>query len=162
MTNNILEVLNFMFDFLFDYSQQDTLQDIDDDLLKEKLSDAGFDEKRIDKALNWLENMSSINKGNFKKLAPKTQAVRIYSEAEKERLDSKAINFLMFMEHVGQISPTQREMIVEQSMILQDSKLSFEDFKWVVMMVISNIEEDRMLSKWTEFITLEDEDNLPN
>ena len=36
MTNNILEVLNFMFDFLFDYSEKESLQEIDDDVLKAK------------------------------------------------------------------------------------------------------------------------------
>lgn len=157
MTNNILEVLNFMFDFLFDYSEKESLQEIDDDVLKAQLAAAGFDEKRIDKALNWLENMSGINKGNFETLAPKSDALRLYSQAEKNKLDVKAINFLMLMEDIEQITPTQREMIIEQSMSLQESKLSLEDFKWVVMMVIGNIEENSLPLKWFEFIVFEDD-----
>ena len=34
MTNNILDVLTFMFDFLFESAEQDSTQELDDDLLK--------------------------------------------------------------------------------------------------------------------------------
>ena len=51
MTNNILDVLTFMFDFLFDSAEQDSTHELDDDLLKTHLSEAGFDSERIEKAL---------------------------------------------------------------------------------------------------------------
>ena len=51
MTNNILDVLTFMFDFLFESADQDSSQEVDDDLLKLHLSEAGFDSDRIEKAL---------------------------------------------------------------------------------------------------------------
>ena len=47
MTNNILDVLTFMFDFLFESAEQDSSQELDDDLLKTHLSEAGFDSDRI-------------------------------------------------------------------------------------------------------------------
>lgn len=160
MTNNILDVLNFMFDFLFDYSEKESLQDIDDDLLKAQLSAAGFDDKRIAKALNWLENMADIRNSNSKTFFTKSNSLRIYNKAETNKLDSRAIGFLMFVENIGQITPAQREMIIEQAMSLQESKLSLEDFKWVVMMVIGNIEDNPLLVKWLEFIVFEDENKI--
>ena len=38
MTNNILDVLTFMFDILFESAEQDSSQEVDDDLLKSHLS----------------------------------------------------------------------------------------------------------------------------
>ena len=51
MTNNILDVLTFMFDILFESAEQDSAQEVDDDLLKSYLSDAGFDADRIRKGI---------------------------------------------------------------------------------------------------------------
>ena len=52
MTNNILDVLTFMFDFLFESAEQDSSQEVDDDLLKLHLSEAGFDSDRIEKGID--------------------------------------------------------------------------------------------------------------
>ena len=65
MTNNILDVLTFMFDFLFESAEQGSAHELDDDLLKAHLSEAGFDDGRIDKALNWLENIASLQEGKL-------------------------------------------------------------------------------------------------
>ena len=59
MTNNILDVLTYMFDYLFEEAEQDSSHEIDDMELKAHLSDAGFDTNRIDKALSWLENIAT-------------------------------------------------------------------------------------------------------
>ena len=65
MTNNILDVLTFMFDILFESAEQDSTEEVDDDLLKSHLSEAGFDADRIEKALNWLENIAALQDGRI-------------------------------------------------------------------------------------------------
>ncbi|VVM21735.1 Protein of unknown function Smg [uncultured Gammaproteobacteria bacterium] len=62
--NNILDVLTYMFDYLFEVAEQDASQEIDDTALKAHLSDAGFEVTRIDKALSWLENIATLQWGN--------------------------------------------------------------------------------------------------
>ena len=60
MTNSILDVLTYMFDYIFesaDYGSSSS--EIDDASLKAHLSEAGFDNARIDKALLWLENIAA-------------------------------------------------------------------------------------------------------
>ena len=58
---------------------------------------------------------------------------------------------------MGQLSAAQREMVVEQVMTLEDSTLSLDDLKWVVMMVIGNSTETEMPTQWLESIVFYDD-----
>jgi Smg protein len=94
MTNNILDVLTFMFDILFESEEQDSAQEVDDDLLKSHLSDAGFDIDRIEKALNWLENIAALQDGRIAAFDTTHNSMRIYNEVEKNKLDAKSRGFI--------------------------------------------------------------------
>ena len=63
----------------------------------------------------------------------------------------------MFMENMGQLSPSQREMVIDQVMSLEDSKLSMDDLKWVVMMVIGNSTDPSVPTQWLESIVFYDD-----
>jgi Smg protein len=63
----------------------------------------------------------------------------------------------MFMENMGQLSPSQREMVIDQVMSLEDSKLSMDDLKWVVMMVIGNSTDTSVPTQWLESIVFYDD-----
>ena len=157
MTNNILDVLTFMFDILFESAEQDSAQEVDDDLLKSHLSDAGFDAVRIEKALNWLENIAALQNGSITAFDTTHNSMRIYNEFEKNKLDAKARGFIMFMENMGQLSASQREIVIDQVMSLEDSKLTIDDLKWVVMMVIGNSAETPVPAQWIESVVFYDD-----
>ncbi len=157
MTNNILDVLTFMFDFLFEAAEEDSSQELDDDLLKTHLSEAGFDSTRIEKALNWLENIASLQDGRLTPFSTTHNSIRVYSEDEQVKLDARARGFIMFMENMGQLSPSQREMVIDQVMSLEDSKLSMDDLKLVVMMVIGNSTDTSVPTQWLESIVFYDD-----
>ena len=63
----------------------------------------------------------------------------------------------MFMENMGQLSASQREIVIDQVMSLEDSKLTIDDLKWVVMMVIGNSAEAPVPAQWIESIVFYDE-----
>ncbi len=157
MTNNILDVLTYMFDFLFEEAEHGSEQQIDDQALKAHLSDAGFDTVRIDKALSWLENIAALQDGNLSPFTATSGSMRIYSDAEKTKLDTKARGFLQFMENVGQLDANQREMIIDQVMSLGDASINLEDLKWVVMMVLGNSSDKETSTEWLESIVFLDE-----
>jgi Smg protein len=56
--NNILDVLTYMFDYLFEVTEEE-VNEIDDITLKARLSDAGFEVARIDKALTLHSYLAS-------------------------------------------------------------------------------------------------------
>ncbi len=159
MTNNILDVLTYMFDYLFAEAEQGLTNEIDDIELKAHLSDAGFEITRIDKALNWLENIATMQDGSIQPFANTSDSMRIYSEAEKLKLDAKSRGFLLFMENMGQLDANQREMVINQIMSLDDNTLSLDDLKWVVMMVLGNSNNQQLPAEWLESIVFLDDNH---
>lgn len=158
MTHNILDVLTYMFDYLFEEAEQNNAHEINDSELKAHLSDAGFDVAGIDKALSWLENIATLQDGKIKPFDLIHQtSMRIYTDAEQSKLDAKARGFLLFMENVGQLDANQREMIIEQVMSLGDAGIDLEDLKWVVMMVLGNSVDGEISAQWLESIVFLDE-----
>jgi len=158
MTNNILDVLTYMFDYLFEEAEQESSQ-IDDIALKAHLSEAGFETGKIDKALSWLENIATLQDGKSMSFETANGGMRIYSEEEKSKIDAKSRGFLLFMENIGQLDTSQREMIINQVMSLGDSSLSLEDLKWVVMMVLGNSSDEIVSAQWLESIVFSDDNH---
>ena len=159
MTHNILDVLTYMFDYLFEEAEQDSSHEIDDTALKAHLSDAGFETVRIEKALSWLENIATLQDGNVKPFVNTRGGMRIYSNAEKLKLDVKSRGFLLFMENMGQVDANQREMIIDQIMSLDDSSVSLDDLKWVVIMVLGNSNDEEISAQWLESIVFLDDNH---
>ncbi len=159
MTHNILDVLTYMFDYLFEEAEQDSSNEIDDIALKAHLSDAGFETVRIEKALSWLENIATLQDGSVKPFANTRGGMRIYSDVEKLKLDAKSRGFLLFMENMKQIDANQREMIIDQIMSLGDSAVSLDDLKWVVMMVLGNSNDEEISAQWLESIVFLDDNH---
>ncbi len=158
MTHNILDVLTYMFDYLFEEAEHNDSHEIDDVELKAHLSDAGFDVIGIDKALSWLENIATLQDGKIKPFSTiYRSSMRIYTDTEQQKLDSKARGFLLFMENIGQLDANQREMIIEQVMSLGEAKVDLEDLKWVVMMVLGNSADGDISAQWLESIVFLDE-----
>ncbi len=131
--HSVLDVLSFMFDYLFEGKEP-----INDRDLKAQLSAAGFDKTGIDNALNWLDNISLLQQGKTKIIKTKHKSIRLYSPLEQQKIDIKGRNFLYFLESVNQLNPTQRELIINQAMSLGSGAVSLEDIKWIVMMVLGN------------------------
>ncbi len=159
MTHNILDVLTYMFDYLFEEAEQDSSHEIDDTALKAHLSDAGFETVRIEKALSWLENIATLQDGSVKPFANTHGGMRIYSDAEKLKLDVKSRGFLLFMENMGQLDANQREIIIDQIMSLGDSSVPLDDLKWVVMMVLGNSNDEEISVQWLESIVFLDDNH---
>ncbi len=154
ISNNILDVLTYMFDYLFE--AESASEEIDDMALKEYLTKAGFDKNGIDQALSWLDNIAKMQDKHVVLPNKRQQGIRIYTEEEKEKINIKNLNFLSFMENIGQLTPSQREMVVSQVMSLGERELSLSNFKWVVVMVLGNSTDDILTGEWIENIVLDD------
>jgi Smg protein len=87
--NNILDVLTYMFDYLFEVTEEE-VNEIDDITLKARLSDAGFEVARIDKALSWLENIATLQDGSIQLSGHSNGGMRIYSSDEKSKLNARS------------------------------------------------------------------------
>ena len=129
MKETVLDVLMYLFESFVD-SEDDPEPNRNE--LKEDLERAGFGDREIERALDWLDGLNTTEVTN----APRSAAMRIYDSAETERLDARARGYLLHLEQIGILQPAQRELVIDRLLALDDEEIDVEQTKWVVMMVL--------------------------
>ncbi|MGR9045408.1 MAG: DUF494 domain-containing protein [Gammaproteobacteria bacterium] len=146
MKENIFDVLMY----LFENYMEDEIEILpDNEMIKTELEEAGFEQAEVSKAFDWLESLSL--QGQINPTIP--TAFRIFSSQEQERLDVECLNFLMFIEHSGILSPANREIVIDRAMALENEEISLEKLKWIVLMVLlSQPDEEIAFSRMEDIV----------
>lgn len=103
-------------------------------VLAKKLTAAGFEADDITAALAWLEGLTGGEQTSMNQLD--ARSVRVFAEAELERLSIEARGFLAFLEQNGAVDAQLRETIIERAMALPGSSVSVDRLKVIVLAVI--------------------------
>jgi Smg protein len=147
MKENFLEVLMYLLENEID---EEVLLNDDDDLLKMELVKAGFSRSEIGKAFEWLEGLveqqNVISVSNHQGMA----AIRVYHTEECEKLDVECRGFLLFLEQIGVLDVTSRELVIDRAMALESDIFDLEQLKWVVLMVLFNRPGQEEAFAWME------------
>jgi Smg protein len=145
MKETILDVLLFLFENYF-YDDPDAVRDRDS--LQNGLIQAGFSPAEISKAFDWLDELA-----NQRPILAEPRAngpVRVFVEAELDRLDRECLGFLMFLEQHGVLDGDQRELVIDRAMALDQEEVDLDDLKWVVLMVLFNQPGAEAAFAWME------------
>ena len=145
MKETILDVLLFLFENYF-YDDPDAVRDRDS--LQAGLIQAGFGPAEISKAFDWLEELANQRPGLAEPRA--NGPVRVFVEAEIDRLDRECLGFLMFLEQHGVLDADQRELVIDRAMALDQDEVDLDDLKWVVLMVLFNQPGAEAAFAWME------------
>jgi len=126
-----------MFDVLvFLYENYSALSACPDfDALTRRLSDAGFDEDQIADAMVWLHGLASVTLSSCVPDRSDPQAVRVYTAQEYATLGPAAIGFLASLDRDGQLSPAQREIVIERAAAVE-TPVTLERLKIIVLIVL--------------------------
>jgi Smg protein len=108
----------------------------DADSLSRKLTAAGFDDEEISEALAWLQGLEQVTEQSVAVGPESERSFRIYASVEKERLGAESIGFLSFLENAGQLTPTQREIVVDRALAIEETPIPLEMIKVIVLMVL--------------------------
>ncbi|HEX5804186.1 MAG TPA: DUF494 domain-containing protein [Azospira sp.] len=130
----MIDVLVFLFENYFDLSTQPA-----PDALVRKLSAAGFEAAEISLALDWLGELKAARPVPF---AGSPRAARIYTPEEQDKLGADCLDFVLFLEAAGVVTPPLRELILDRAMSLDDDPVSLEKLKIIVLMVLWSQEQD--------------------
>lgn len=114
----------------------------DADSLSKRLTDAGFDCEEISDALVWLHGLQLITAESIAVGPESERAFRVYAAVECERLGHEAIGFLSFLEQAAQLTPTQREIVIERALATTERPISLEMLKVIVLMVLWSQQAD--------------------
>jgi len=132
MKENVLDVLMYLFETYVDTEEE---PEADQHELRDELSRAGFADIEIDRALDWLDGLTE-HQDNLAYNAQTGHGTRIYSDFEQERLDSPCRGYITYLEHIGILSPPQREILVDRLLALDTTDIDVDQIKWVVLMVL--------------------------
>jgi Smg protein len=136
MKESMFDVLMYLFE---NYMEEGSEFNPDQETLTTELTQAGFPQREVSKAFDWLEDLTNLRNNDTKlPLASHTGSIRHYAPQEMERLDTDARGFLMFMEQSGVLDPISRELVIDRVMALESDEMDLEQLKWVILMVLFN------------------------
>ena len=107
MKENVLDVLMYLFETYVDADEE---PEPDQNELRDELSRAGFADREIDRALDWLDGLTD-QQDNLTCNTQTAHGMRIYSDFEQERLDVASRGYISYLEQIGILSPPQREIL---------------------------------------------------
>lgn len=133
MKESVLDILIYLFENYFD-ADLDCAPEPDRDTLRDELERAGFSEREVGRALEWLEQLSADP--NRTGAIPGSRAIRIFDAREQARLDTDCRGYILYLENIGIVSAAQRELVVDRLLALDVQQIDIEQVKWVVLMVL--------------------------
>jgi len=150
MKESVLDILIYLFENYFDGDLDEGLEP-DRDTLRQELERAGFPSAEVERALAWLEELAADpERSDF---ASNGRAIRVFDTMEQARLDTDCRGYLVHLEHVGILSPPQRERVIDRLMALDGDDIDLARLKWVVLMVLfSQPGSDRASSRMEELV----------
>ncbi|MCE0493676.1 DUF494 family protein [Vibrio sp. DNF-1] len=134
----MMDILMYLFET---YIHSDAELQVDQDELEDELLRAGFHQKDIFKALNWLEELAALQKADVHSAleTSATTSMRIYTFDECARIDTECRGFLLFLEQIKVLTPETREMVIDRVMGLETNQFELDDLKWIILMVLFNV-----------------------
>ncbi|MGH8175496.1 MAG: DUF494 family protein [Steroidobacter sp.] len=133
MKESVLDILIYLFENYFD-TELESAPEPDRDTLKDELERAGFSEREVGRALEWLEQLSAdpLRAGAI----PASRAIRIFDPGEQARLDTECRGYILYLENIGILNAAQRELVIDRLLALDARQIEIEQVKWVVLMVL--------------------------
>ncbi len=111
----------------------------DSEALAKKLSAVGFEDDEISQALDWLTDLACTTNALSDETPTESAAsvsTRIYVARETDVLGVPAIGFIQFLESAKLISPVQREIIIERALAADETPITLDKLKVIVLMVL--------------------------
>lgn len=132
MKETVLDVLMYLFETFVD---ADDDPEPDRNELREELERAGFRNREIDRALDWLDGLNAAAAPD-QEPANAAPTFRIYDTVEQDRFDAQCRGYLLYLEQAGILTAVQREIVIDRLLALDSDDIDIEQIKWVVMMVL--------------------------
>ncbi|MCG8432834.1 MAG: DUF494 family protein [Gammaproteobacteria bacterium] len=134
MKENVLDVLMYLFE---NYLDEDSDVQPDRESLRIELEEAGFANREVTKAFDWLEGLATETEQAESAIHADT-APRIYHPLEAERLDAECRGYIMYLEQIGILTQVQRELVIDRIMALDADEIDIDQVKWIILMVLFN------------------------
>jgi Smg protein len=153
MKESVLDVLMYLFDH---YIEQDHDYRPDQDALRFHLQEAGFEDRQVSKAFDWLEDLSTQKDQPDTIRLVNSDSLRVYNSAEQNKLSVECRSLILFLEQTGVLDAKDREFVIERVMALETDEIDLQQLKWVVLMVLLNQPGKEAAYAWMEDVVMDD------
>lgn len=156
MKEDMFEVLMYLFEH---HMKNDCKLHLTEETLTAELEQVGFSSDSIDKALDWLEGLLTLQEN----ILPETHSkdsLRLYSPDELLRLDANTRGFLLRLEHMGILNARTRELVIDRLMAIEDDEIGLAQVKWVTLLVLFNQPNEEAALACMENLVLDQSDGL--
>jgi Smg protein len=147
MKENILDVLMYLFENYMD-REPEILPD--QDSLKVELVHAGFSNSEVDKAFDWLDGLASLKGRALESGFPARHSLRVYTDQESKKLGRECRGFLMYLEQIGVLDPSNRELVIDRVMALDGDEIDLPQLKLIILMALFNQPGQEAAFAWIE------------
>ncbi len=147
MKENILDVLMYLFEHYMDGNDNDFPEH---DSLRTELVDAGFTHTEVDKAFDWLDGLAMQKAEGNMKLTGASRSIRVFNDQEIKKINIECRGFLLFLDQIGVLDPTNRELVIDRVMALESDDIDLRDLKWIILMVLFNQPGQEAAFAWIE------------
>lgn len=128
----------------------------DHEVLSVELSRAGFGDNEINKAFDWLEDLSVLCEQTDTPPSGGSEcSVRHFSPEETSRFTQEAQGLLLSLQQTGILDAQTRELIIDRIMALETDEIDLDHLKWVIMMILCNQPGREDLCIWAEELVLD-------
>lgn len=134
----MFEVLVFMFE---NYFANHTW--LDNKLMAEELSAAGFEQTDIEGAFDWYQEMKSRLDTPQSTYAQTDDSMRIFTQNELGKISTESLSFILFLRQAGVINHLERDLIIDRAMALKQEHISIEETRWITMIALWNIGREK-------------------
>jgi Smg protein len=150
MKENVFDVLMYLFENY--YMDDESPVTPDREFMQQELRNAGFPGSEIDRAFNWLEDLANDTPPTT---LPAEHSLRLFAPQEMERLNTECRGLLLFLEQMGVLNPSSRELVINRAMALENEDFNIDQLKWVVLMVLFNQPGEEAAYAWVEDLVFE-------
>ena len=146
MKETILDVLMYMFQ---SYVEDNEEVELDKESLHKNLLEAGFADKNIEKAFEWLEGLPGVDHSILLN-KPTKNSFRLFSDVEHRKIGEEGLSFLMFLERLGIFHGEIREHVIDRIMALDTHSVDLSQIRWVVLMILFNTPGNESNYTWLQ------------
>ncbi|MEQ1440377.1 DUF494 domain-containing protein [Fontimonas sp. SYSU GA230001] len=132
MKETVLDVLMYL---LENYQEGEFADADNQDTLHEELVAAGFPEEEVRQAFRWLDGLAAQRQLPI--VFGPSGALRLYAREEMAKISAECRGFLMYLEQLGILDGTLREVVIDRLMALRE-EIDLERVKWVCLLVLMN------------------------
>lgn len=132
MKETVLDVLMYLFE---NYEHGEFSGSGNQANLRDELTAAGFPVEEVNHAFLWLDGLSDQRQQPL--IFGPRGALRVFARQEQERLSSDCRGFLLYLEQLGILDSTAREVVIDRLLAMTD-EIDLDRVKWVCLLVLVN------------------------